>query len=62
MPLITLIVYLIIVGLLLWVVNELPLDATIKKVIQVVVIVVVVLWLLQIFVPALPNFYIGRHS
>lgn len=51
MPLITILVYLIIVGLLLWIVDQLPIDGTIKHIIQAVVIVVIVLWLLQLFLP-----------
>lgn len=47
MSLISLLVYLIVVGLLLYVVGLLPIDATIKRIIQVVVLVVVILWLLQ---------------
>lgn len=50
MSLITLVVLLIIVGVLLWVVNtQIPMDATIKKIINIVVIIVVCLWLLTIF-------------
>jgi uncharacterized membrane protein YwzB len=45
--LIGIIVTLIVVGLLLWAAEQIPMDATIKKIIQVVVIVVVILWLLQ---------------
>lgn len=40
---------LIVVGVLLWLVNTyIPMDATIKKIINVVVIVVVVVWLLHV--------------
>lgn len=51
MSLITLVVLLIIVGVLLWVVNTqlTMIDATIKKIINVVVIIVVCLWLLSVF-------------
>lgn len=50
MSLITLIVLLIIVGVLLWVINtQIPMDATIKKIINIVVIIVVCLWLLSVF-------------
>jgi hypothetical protein len=48
MTLIGLVVTLILVGLLLYVIEVLlPIDATIKKLIRIVVIVVVLLWLLQ---------------
>lgn len=50
MSLITICVVLIVVGVLLWVVNTaIPMDANIKKVLNVVVLLVVVLWLLQVF-------------
>jgi len=50
MSLITLVVLLIIVGVLLWVVNtQIPMDATIKKIINIVVIIIVCLWLLSVF-------------
>lgn len=50
MSLITLVVLLIIVGVLLWVVNtQIPMDAVIKKIINIVVIIVVCLWLLSVF-------------
>ena len=48
MPLLTIVLTLIVVGVLLWLVNTyIPLDATIKKLIVAVVVVFVVLWLLQ---------------
>jgi hypothetical protein len=54
MTLLSIVVTLIIVGLLLYVVESLlPIDATIKRLIHIVVIVVVLLWLLSIFFPAL---------
>lgn len=51
MSLITLIVLLLIVGAVLWVVNtQLTfIDANIKKIINIVVIIVVILWLLSVF-------------
>lgn len=51
MSLITLIVLLLIIGAVLWVVNtQLTfIDANIKKIINIVVIIVVCLWLLSVF-------------
>jgi hypothetical protein len=50
MSLITIVVSLIVVGVLLWLVNTyIPMDGKIKKVLNVVVLVVVVLWLLHVF-------------
>ena len=54
MSLIGLIVTLLVVGLILWAVNQLPMiDATVKKIIWIVVILVVGLWLLNQFVPGM---------
>ena len=51
MPLLlNVIVALAILGLFLWVIQQIPMDATIARVIRVVVIVVVCLYLLQILV------------
>jgi hypothetical protein len=50
MPIITLIVVLVVIGLLLWLVNTyIPLDPKIKNILNVVVVILVVLWLLQVF-------------
>jgi hypothetical protein len=49
MPLVTLVIYLIIVGVLLWLINNyIPMDRKIKQIINILVIVVVVVWLLQV--------------
>ena len=50
MPLLTVVVTLIVVGVLLWLVNSyIPMDAKIKRILNVVVVIVVVLWLLNAF-------------
>ena len=51
MSLISLDVVLIVVGVLLWLVNTqfTMIDATIKKIINIVVIIVVCFWLLSVF-------------
>jgi hypothetical protein len=46
--LIQIIVVLIVVGLLLWVVTQIPMDAAIARIIRVVVIVAVCIWLLYV--------------
>lgn len=44
------VVVLIVAGVLLWLVEKyIPMDATIKRFVHIVVIVVVVLWLLSVF-------------
>ena len=50
MPLIQLVVALVVVGVLLWAVNTyIPMDGKIKQILNIVVVIVVVLWLLQVF-------------
>jgi hypothetical protein len=50
MSLISLVVTLIIVGVLLWLVNTyIPMDGKIKKILNIVVVICVVLWLLSVF-------------
>ena len=50
MPILTIFVVLIIIGLLLWLVNKyVPMDAKIKTIINVVAVVIVIIWLLQVF-------------
>jgi hypothetical protein len=50
MPLINLIVGLVIVGVLLWLVNNyVPMDGKIKNILNIVVVIAVVLWLLSAF-------------
>lgn len=50
MSLINVIVVLIVVGVLLWLVNNyLPMDGKIKRILNVVVVIFVILWLLQAF-------------
>lgn len=50
MPLVTILTYLIITGVLLWLLNTyVPMDYKIRQIINVLVIVVVVVWLLQVF-------------
>jgi hypothetical protein len=63
MSLIHLIVVLAVVGLLLWLVNRyIPMEARIKSILNVVVIIAVVLWLLSVFgiLPAMSGVRIGR--
>lgn len=50
MPLIQLVIVLVVVGLILWVINRyIPMQSTIKSILNVVVIIVVILWLLSVF-------------
>lgn len=50
MPLLTILIVLIVVGVLLWLVNTyIPMDRKIKNILNIVVVIVVVLWLLKAF-------------
>jgi len=50
MSLIGLVLALVIVGVLLWLINNyVPMDSKIKTIVNVVVVVVVVIWVLQAF-------------
>jgi len=50
MPLVSLIVTLVVVGVALWLINNyIPMDGKIKTILNVVVVIVVVLWLLSLF-------------
>jgi len=62
MSLITLVVTLVVVGLILWLINRyIPMDGTIKKILNAVVVIVVILWLLSVFglLPPLSQIRIG---
>ncbi len=50
MPLVHLVIVLIVVGVVLWLINTyIPMQSTIKGILNLVVIIVVVLWLLSAF-------------
>ncbi len=50
MPLIHIVLVLVVVGVLLWMVNSfIPMQSSIKKILNAIVIIAVVLWLLNIF-------------
>lgn len=51
----SLIILLIIVGAALYLVGLIPMDATIKRVIQVLVIVIVIIYALRLLAPSLPG-------
>ena len=50
MPLLQILIVLIVVGVLLWLVNSfIPMQGTIKSILNAVVVIAVVLWLLNVF-------------
>jgi hypothetical protein len=62
-PLIHVLLVLIVVGVLLWLVNRyIPMQSTIKSILNAVVVIVIVLWLLQVFglIGNLTNIRVGR--
>ena len=63
MPLVTVIIALIVVGVLLWLINTyLPMDGKIKSILNAVVVIAVVVWLLQVIgvMGSLTSFRIGK--
>ena len=50
MPILTILLVLVVVGVLLWLVNSyIPMDGKIKTILNVVVVVLVIIWLLKVF-------------
>jgi hypothetical protein len=63
MPLINLIIILVVVGVILWVINNyIPMDRKIKSILNIVVVIFVVLWLLSVFgvIGSLSGLRVGR--
>ena len=63
MSLIGLVAVLVVVGVVLWLINSyIPMQSTIKKILNAVVVIVVVLWLLRAFglLESLQSIHIGR--
>lgn len=63
MPLINLIIILVVVGVILYLINSyIPMDWKIKRILNVVVVIIVVLWLLSAFgvIGSLSTIRIGR--
>ncbi|MGB9123226.1 MAG: Thivi_2564 family membrane protein [Candidatus Angelobacter sp.] len=63
MPLLQVVIALIVVGVLLWLVNRfIPMQGTIKSILNGVVIIIVVLWLLNVFglFHSLSNINVGK--
>ena len=50
MPLLQIVIVLVVVGVILWVINSyIPMQSTIKKILNAVVVIVVIIWLLSVF-------------
>jgi hypothetical protein len=61
MSLVNLIVVFIVVGLLLWLVNQfIPMEPRVKSIMNAVVIILLVLWVISLFFPGLSGIRVGR--
>jgi uncharacterized membrane protein len=63
MSLITLVIILCVVGVILYLVNTyIPMDAKIKQILNIVVVIAVVLWLLSVFgiLGSMNTIHVGR--
>jgi len=50
MPILTIIIVILVVGVILWLINTyIPMQSTIKGILNAVVIIVLVIWLLKVF-------------
>ncbi|WP_462251169.1 Thivi_2564 family membrane protein [Ferruginibacter sp.] len=50
MPILTILIVLVVVGVILWLVNTyIPMDSKIKSILNVVVVIIVIIWLLKAF-------------
>ena len=50
MPVLTIIIVLVVVGLVLWLINNyIPMDRKIKSILNIVVVIIVIIWLLRAF-------------
>ena len=61
MPLFNLIVVFVIVGVIMWLINTyVPMQQPIKTVLNIVVVLLLCLWLLQLV--GIGDIYVGRHA
>jgi hypothetical protein len=56
--LISILIAVIVIGLLFWLCGQLPFDAKMKQVVQVVLVVICIIWVLQELVFHVGGFYI----
>lgn len=50
MPILTIIIVILVVGVILWLVNTyIPMQRTIKSILNAVVVIILVIWLLNVF-------------
>ena len=62
MPIFQIILVFVVVGLVLWLINSyVPMDAAIKKLMNIAVIVLMVIWLIYLIFPGLWHMRVGPH-
>jgi len=50
MPILTILIVLVVVGVILWLINSyIPMDSKIKTILNVVIVIIVIIWLLKVF-------------
>jgi len=50
MPVLTILLVIIVVGVLLWLINSfIPMDSKIKNILNIVVVIILIIWLLKAF-------------
>jgi len=50
MPLLSILIAIIVVGVLLWIINSfIPMDRKIKQIFNIVVVIALIIWLLKVF-------------
>lgn len=62
MPLVQIVLLLIVVGVVLWLINQyIPMAGSIKSILNAVVVIAVIIWLLNVFglLSTNPKFHIG---
>ena len=61
MSLISLIILIVVVGVLLWAINAyIPMDEKIKNILNIVVVIALVLFILNLFSGYFPNIHVGK--
>lgn len=62
MPIFQIILVFVVIGVILWLINSfVPMDANIKKLMNVAVIVLMVIWLISLLFPSLWNIRVGHY-
>jgi hypothetical protein len=63
MPLVQIVLVLVVIGVLLWLVNLIPMQGTIKSILNTIVVIFVVIWLLNVFglMPYLTRLRVGSY-